>query len=99
MAKKDEFSPEEEEKIAEMVYDIEQAFLDIFRKEPDELVKPDEGLNALAIASAHIIQAFEALSPVNGADGLSPFIKVLKEYHKIFTSNPTGFVSPIHTSA
>ncbi len=99
MAKKAKISLEKGKRIADIVYDLEESFLAVFRKYSDEEFDPEECLNSLAIASAHVIQVIEDAQPTYGKDVLGPFIKVMKESHKLYKQNPTADINPIHTTA
>ena len=99
MAKKEKISLEKGKRIADIVYDLEESFLAVFRKYSDEEFDPEECLNSLAIASAHVIQVIEDTQPTYGKDVLGPFINVLKESHKLYKQNPTVDINPRHTTA
>ena len=99
MAKKEKISLEKGQRIADIVYDLEESFLAVFRKYSDEEFDPEECLNSLAIATAHVIQVIEDTQPTYGKDVLGPFIKVMKESHKLYKQNPTVDINPTHTTA
>ena len=86
-----------EENIGSLAYDLEEAFLEVFRKRGAEFQKPAFYLGAIAMAAGHVLQVTE--EELGYQHDLKPsFDDILKQtydYYKRQSENGEDISSPI----
>ena len=78
-----------DDKTEKLAFDLESAFLNVFKNQRFGTVNTEESLKALAIATGHIIQAQEMC--INHREDLfSPFWTWIDYAHAYYEENPTN---------
>lgn len=77
-----------EENVGQLAYDMEEAFLNVFRQRGPEFQNPAFMIGSLSIAAGHIVQVFEKELGYK-VDLKADFIDVMTKTYKHYRQHPS----------